>query len=195
MKRASARRHHYVPRCYLKAFSVLRKGNKHAIQVFDRKDGKAYPASIEKVAVERDFNTVHVEGLDPDAFEKAAADFESELAPALGRIIDNRSLQDPDDMGLLLNFIASMAIRNPRLRENSREFHERIAKKIMHLALATPERWASQVKKLNLSADLQTVSYEEMKEFIAGSVYDRRPNRTTHQTRGRRLRKSPANDV
>jgi hypothetical protein len=114
---------------------------------------------------------VHVEGLDPDAFEKAAADFESELAPALGRIIESRSLQDPNDLGLLLNFLAWLATRNPRLRENVRDFHERIAKQIMHLALATPTRWASQVKKLNLPTDQEAVTYEEMKRFVGRDEY------------------------
>jgi hypothetical protein len=165
-----ARRHHYVPRCYLKAFSVPRK-NKQTIQVFDRKNGKTYSAAIENVAVERDFNTVHVEGLDPDAFEKAAADFESELAPALGRIIESRSLQDPNDTGPLLNFIAWLAIRNPRLRENVRDFHEQIASRIMNLALATPERWANQKKKLKLSEDLEAVPYEKLKAFAERKDY------------------------
>lgn len=166
-----ARRHHYVPRFYLKVFSLPRKANKQTIQVFDRKEGKTYPAALENVAVERDFNTVHVEGLDPDAFEKAAADFESELAPALGRIIESRSLQDPNDTGLLLNFIAWLAIRNPRLRENVRDFHEQIARRIMNLALATPERWANQKKKLKLSADHEAVTYEDMKTFVERKDY------------------------
>jgi hypothetical protein len=166
-----ARRHHYVPRCYLKGFSTLRKANKQTIQVFDKKNGKAYPAAIENVAVERDFNTVHVEGLDPDALEKAAADFESELAPALGRIIESRSLEDPNDTGLLLNFIAWLATRNPRLRENVRDFHERIARQVMNLALATPQRWSNQKKKLNLSEDQEAVTYEEMKAFVERKDY------------------------
>jgi hypothetical protein len=58
-----ARKHHYVPRCYLKNFSVRRKKGKPQVQVFDKKDGRAFPSAIDNIAAERDFNTVNVEGI------------------------------------------------------------------------------------------------------------------------------------
>ena len=119
-----ARRHHYVPLCYLKAFSVERKKDKRQVQVFDKKERKTYRTATENVALERDFNTVEAEGLEPDVFEKAAAKFEDELAPALERIIAAQSLQqDADDYAILLNFVTLLALRNPRQRETVRDFH------------------------------------------------------------------------
>jgi hypothetical protein len=146
-----ARRHHYVPRCYLKGFSVPRKG-KPQVQVFDKVLRKAFATAIDNVALERDFNTVKVDGLEPDAFEKAMASFEGELASSLERIIAAQSLENMDDRATLLNFITFLALRNPRQREMMRDFHERVAKQIMNVALATPERWAHQVKPIFYSA-------------------------------------------
>jgi hypothetical protein len=165
-----ARRHHYVPLCYLKAFSVEQKKDKWQVQVFDKKERKTYRTATENVALERDFNTVEAEGLEPDVFEKAAAKFEDELAPALERIIAAQSLQqDADDYAILLNFVTLLALRNPRQRETVRDFHERVAKQIMNVALSTPERWAHQVKKATVGGFLKTdadASYATMKKFV-----------------------------
>jgi hypothetical protein len=120
--------------------------------------------------LERNFNTVEAEGLEPDVFEKAMAKFEGELAPALERIIAAQSLQqDADDYATLLNFVTLLALRNPRQREMVRDFHERVAKKIMNVALSTPERWAHQVKKATLAGFLKPdadTSYATMKKFV-----------------------------
>jgi hypothetical protein len=52
-----ARRHHYVPRCYLKAFSVERK-NKRQVQVFDKKTRRTFASATDNVALEGNFNTI-----------------------------------------------------------------------------------------------------------------------------------------
>ncbi len=41
---------------------------------------KTFDCGINKVALERDFNRLDIEGIEPDAFEKAMASFESEAA-------------------------------------------------------------------------------------------------------------------
>jgi len=83
----TARRNHYVPQSYLKGFTVERKKKKRQITVFDGKDRKVFITAIDNVALERDFNRVELEDFEPDAFEKAMAGFESEISPALDRII------------------------------------------------------------------------------------------------------------
>jgi hypothetical protein len=169
-----ARRHHFVSRCYLKGFSAARRKGKPQVQVFDKGTHKTFPAAIDNVALERDFNTIHVEGLSSDAFENVMASFESDLGPALERIVATQSLKNEDDRAILLNFIAFLALRNPRQRELMRDFQERVAKQIMNLALATPERWANQVKKATQAGFLKpspASSYENMKKFIEEGNY------------------------
>jgi Protein of unknown function (DUF4238) len=54
-----ARRHHYVPKCYLNSFSVESDGKKkRELFVFDAVDRKRFRTVPANVALERDFNTI-----------------------------------------------------------------------------------------------------------------------------------------
>jgi Protein of unknown function (DUF4238) len=122
------------------------------------------------VALERDFNRVEIDGLAPDAFESAMAGFESEISAALDRIRTTLSISEADRIALI-NLICALALRNPRLRETMRDFHEHVAKLVLDVSLATPERWAAQVKKAREAGYLKDVpkvaelSYEQMRKF------------------------------
>src|SRR5262245_3301546 len=69
-KLMTARRHHFVPQCYLKEFAVPRKKGAPEVIVFDRIGRKTYRQRINNVGFERDFNRIDFEGLKIDAFEK-----------------------------------------------------------------------------------------------------------------------------
>jgi hypothetical protein len=169
-----ARRHHFVPQCYLKNFAVPRKKGAPEIVVFDRIGHKSYRQGINNVAFERDFNRVDVEGVDIDAFEKAMSKFETDLEPVLQRIIQAESLENQDDRATLLAFIGLLVMRNPRLRENIRGFHERVSKIIMDLSLATPQRWNHQVEAAKAAGYMRPdtdADYARMKAFIDGGRY------------------------
>jgi Protein of unknown function (DUF4238) len=168
-----ARRHHYVPRFYLKAFAVPRK-RKSQTTVFDRVERKHFQTAIENVAAERDFNRVELDGVAPDAVESAMASVESELSPAIERIGSTGAFKDNDDRASLLNLIGLLHLRNPRLRETIRGFHERVAKMIMSIVVATPECWAYQVKKATEEGYIEpeaNIDYETMKEFVGREEY------------------------
>jgi hypothetical protein len=141
-----ARRHHYVPQCYLKGFAVARKKT-HQLVVFDCKSGTTFKAPTEKVAVERDFNRVEIEGHAPDAIEQGMSELETRVASALDRIIATRSIRREEDRSYLFNLIGLLALRNPGQREIWRDFREQMVKRIMYLATETPQRWASQIAK------------------------------------------------
>src|SRR4051812_2922984 len=112
----TARRHHYLSQCYLKGFAQpRRRGKSHHILVFDR-NGKTFTTNIINVAAEKDFHRIDVEGQTPDAFEQGMARFESDLAPALSRISDAKSLTNEQDRIVLFNFVALLAAKNPRHR-------------------------------------------------------------------------------
>jgi hypothetical protein len=143
-----ARRHHYVPKCYLKSFAVENPVKKKPdVFVFDASSGKCFRTSTDNVALEKDFNTIDLEGHEPDAFEKAMASVENEIGPALTRIIEKRSLTDENDRILLLNLMGPLYIRNPRFREAKRSFHDRVQKMIMDVALSSKETWNSQIRQ------------------------------------------------
>ena len=168
-----AKRHHYLPQCYLKAFSKPKKrGRVQAIQVYDRA-GKTFNTNIINIATEKDFNRVNIEGQPQDVFEQGVAKFEAELAPALTRIIESKSLKDEKDKHLLLNFIAAASVRVPRQREQLRDFHEQIAYAILELAIATPERWEGQKKQMAEKGIVlgNDVPYEELRKSILDRTF------------------------
>jgi hypothetical protein len=170
----AARKHHYVPQCYLKLFSVSQKKIPQ-LTVFDRERKKVYKAGIDNVAAQRDFNAIDVEGMDADAFEKSMSGFETDLADALQRIVAARSLANPEDRAFLLNLVGLTAMRNPRLRETVRSGHEQVARLIMDQVLSSKERYESQVKKVREAGGLpesNKTSYEEMKRFVEGGQYE-----------------------
>lgn len=168
-----ARRHHYVPQFYLKGFTAERR-KKRQLVVFDGKDRKSYTTAIDNVGLERDFNRVEIEGLEADAFEKVMASFEGQVAPALDRIIAAGAIQSDEDRFALVNLICALSLRNPRLRETIRDFHERVAKQMLGLMLQTPERWAAQLEKIRQNGSVKdpaSVSHEDMKKFARGDKW------------------------
>ena len=143
-----ARRHHYVPRCYLNSFAVEvgKKKNKE-LSVFDVVERRFFQTAPENVALEKDFNSIDLEGHAPDVFEQAMASVESDIGPALTRIIEARSLDNEEDKTFLLNLIGLLHLRNPRFRELKRSFHERVAKMFLDIALSSKQMWDSQIKR------------------------------------------------
>jgi len=170
----TARRHHFVPQCYLRSFAVPRKAGKYQLHVFDRQTGKTFQTATENIALERDFNRVDVEGHPSDALEAGLAAFEGQLAPALERTRDAAAFQSDEDKNLIFNLIGNLGLRNPRWRESMRQFHEDSTKAMMDLALASKERWDGQIRKAvqnNAFAEKPEITYEEMKEFHEGDQY------------------------
>jgi Protein of unknown function (DUF4238) len=169
------RRHHYVPKCYLESFSVRNdKKNKSELYVFDAVGRKSFQTAPDNVALQKDLNTIDLEGHAPDAFELAMASVESEIGPALTRIVAARSLANEEDRTLLLNLIGLLHIRNPRLRERFRDFRERVAKMILSVALSSRQMWESQVKKAQDAGFIQRevdTDYAKLKEIYKPADY------------------------
>ena len=86
--------------------------------------------------------------MDPDAVEKALAEFEGQVAPALERVKSAKSLGDKKDRDAIMNLISALAIRNPRQRSTINDFIGEIAQRVAEVGLATKERWESQVAQM-----------------------------------------------
>jgi Protein of unknown function (DUF4238) len=162
-----AKRHHFVPKCYLESFSVKNaKKKKSSLYAFDAMERKVFRAAPDNIALQTDFNTIDLEGHTPDAFENAMASVESDIGPALVRIVAAKSLMNEDDRTLLLNLIGLLHIRNPKQRERFRGVRERVAKGILDIALSSSQMWESQVKKAKeagyMPADADT-DYDKVK--------------------------------
>lgn len=170
-----AKRHHFVPKCYLESFSVKNPKKKRSnLYAFDAVDRKVFRPAPDNVALQTDFNTIDLEGHKPDAFENAMASVESHIGPALVRIVAAKSLKNEDDRIFLLNLIGLLHIRNPRLRERFRGFRDRVGKMILDVALSSPQMWDSQVRQAKeagyILADANT-DYDKLKRDYKSEDY------------------------
>lgn len=169
-EKSEPRRQHFVPQFYLRGFA----GEKDQLFVVDRPSKKTFRTAPKNVAAERDFNRVEVEGIAPNAVEKALAEFEGKVAPALERVRAAKSLANKEDRDAVMNMVCALAIRNPRQRATINDFVAELAQKIMDVGLANEERWESQVaqmKKEGVWDENADVSYEGIKKFIQDGKY------------------------
>lgn len=170
----TARKHHFISQCYLKGFAHYPE--KPKLFVVDAKARKTFSTQPGNVAHERDFHRVEIGGIDPDAVEKGLATLESEISPALERMTAAGRFSSDDDRALILNLAALFAVKNPRQRENRRDFTERVNKGIMRTVTATPERWKSQVDRLTTAGvwdrEKDDLRYEVMRDFVERDEYE-----------------------
>jgi hypothetical protein len=170
----TARRHHFIAQCYLRGFTANRKKQTRQLVVFDKTTRKSFRCATHNVALEKDFNRIDLEGVEPDAFENAMAQFEGLLGPALQRVGQGGSIKNETDRAILLNFIGLLTLRTPRMRERIRDFHERIAKTVLEIATATPERWDNEIAKARNAGYVSgssNPSHEQMRKFVEGDQY------------------------
>jgi hypothetical protein len=112
--------------------------------------------------------------MDPNAIEKALAEFEGKVAPALERVKTAKSLANKEDRDSVLNLICALAIRNPRRRATINDFIADLAQRVAELGLETKERWEGQIAQMKAAGiwdDSSNVSYEDMKKFIEERRY------------------------
>lgn len=166
-----ARGHHYISQCYLKRFT--RKGSKKSqLWVCDLANGHSFSTVPANVAKERDFN--RIEGLPPGELDNRLGVFETAADKALDTIEQARTLEDSEAWLHVLNLAALFAVRTPRMRESVREFHERVARTMMDLTLAKPERWESSVRQARAAGHLpadNNATYEQVKAFHERGEY------------------------
>lgn len=169
-----ARRHHFLPQCYLKGFGHPRKrGAFHNVIVFDR-SGKKFKTNILNIAVRRDFRRVDIEGHPPDVFENVMSTFEDDLGPAIDRICNAGNLKNTNDREILLNFIALISVHNPQFRERFRQFNEDVMNIILQMAISKKDVWENQIKKAREAGYLNGVEdmpYEELREYVKKRKY------------------------
>ena len=111
-----AKRQHYVPEMYLKAFA----GKNGQIGLFNAHDGKMVTrTSVDNVAVSARFNDMEIEGKRLSS-ESWLSEVEGNASPILNDLIEhpeNIELLSVDEEFLLARFIAALRFRTPAFRE------------------------------------------------------------------------------
>lgn len=163
-----ARNHHWVSQCYLKGFATPVSKNSN-LWAYDFADDHSFRPKPRGVAAKRDFNRIDIPGQPIDALEGALAEFETEVDAAIrATVAATDQFSSPDDFNVILNFIALLAVRNPRLRETHRDFRERTSKMIMNIVLSSKETYEHQVRKAKEAGFIDPdtdASYEDAKDF------------------------------
>ena len=169
----TARQHHYIPQWYLGGFTDTGTADGF-ITVHDLKENRDFRTRPQGVGSQRDFNRVEIDGIEPDFLEKSWSQFEGDASQAVGRILEVGSLDNKEDLSYLLNLIALLAIRNPRARELVNRSQEQILRMMGQMTLANKESYEKIVASARADGvDIpDSVSYEQMKDFIDRDEYD-----------------------
>ena len=180
MAKNEARHHHHIPQYYLRGFATG-SGAKARVTVAALKAQNFFETNPRNIGGEKDFLRIDIEGYAPDSLEKAMADFDAQGAAAIKNVSKSHSFEG-DDRIMILNLIALFAVRSPQMRENWRQFQERIMKMTMSMTLSTKDRWESQVRKMKVAGIeiSEDVTYEQLKEFHERGEYDITMNREWH---------------
>jgi Protein of unknown function (DUF4238) len=164
-KAAEPKRHHYVPRFYLSGFT----GAKERLFVVNRPTRHSFRTAPDNVAGENYFNRIEVAGMDPNALEKALAEFEGEVAPALERIKQAKSLAKEEDRAQLVNFMAAIALRNPWRREAISQMHDELTRRQLQAKFGTKEAWERSVAEMKVAGvwnEAAGVTFEDMQAAL-----------------------------
>src|SRR5262249_17366456 len=136
--------HHYIPQCYLLGF--VEDAERPRLFTIDLETRRTFSPNPKNIGAERDFNTYLLDGESKYNLEHAISLFEDELAPVL-RDFDQSAEFAGECRVLILNLIAALALRNPRMRATMESFVTEVCEMVLSLTLQTRERWESQVRR------------------------------------------------
>jgi hypothetical protein len=156
---------------YLRGFT----GAKGQLYAIDRPEEKWFRTTPDNVAKKKHFNRIEVPGMDPNVMEKALSEFEGEVAPALERIKASKSLAVQDDRSLLVNFMAAVALRNPRRREDLEKIISLAKRKDFVDRFGTKEKFEATVKEMKAKGswnDKAAITFEEMVGGVKEEDFD-----------------------
>ncbi|ATG36683.1 hypothetical protein PhaeoP23_02573 [Phaeobacter piscinae] len=170
---ATKANHHFIPQFYLRGFADG-VGRKARVFTFDSETRTTFKTLVRNVGSRRHFFRVEADGVDPNYVEDAMAKIEGEIALHLADVIQTKSFPTPEHFNSVMNLLANVSVRNPRLRGNMSQFHKDIVQRMTHLSLSSKEVWEGQVDQIReegipLKDD---ISYEDIKRFIESSDYE-----------------------
>lgn len=171
-KKATARRHHYLPQSYLARFTD--KGTEEGqFFVLEVESGRSFRTSPKNVAVELDFNRVDIEGHQPDAIENALSSLGQKAVQAIANTVATEEFPNDDDCNSILNLICLIAVRNPFVRKSFNHAREQLIHIIGDLLVSDKQLWEHHVRKARDNGEniSDSISFEEMKRFIEERNY------------------------
>jgi hypothetical protein len=170
---ASKANHHYIPQFYLRGFSTG-AGRQSQLFVFDSDNHKSFTTLVRNIGSKRHFNRVEAIGVGPNHIEDEMANIENEIAPHLLQVIEAKAFPTAEHFNSIMNLIALLSVRNPRLRGRMSDSHREIVERIMSMSVSSKQIWESQIKKIreNGIPVNEQMTYEDMKRFNNDGNFD-----------------------
>lgn len=161
-----ARNHHYVPACYLKHFAIPQDRYEGELYVYDRSSGRKFRNSPHNSATQRDFYSVEIEGESPALVEGEYAQLEARFAPTLAAVVERGTLPtDVTAMREVLAFVASQAVRTPRVRQLQQRFYGDV--QMRHVQMLAGNRPAFMRQLREMDGEVSKTSDEEAERMFA----------------------------
>jgi hypothetical protein len=161
-QQSEARRHHFVPVCWLAGFTETgdRDGQ---LWVTDFRRRKQWATSPGNAGFIRDFYRLSDEQLDAVLVEKGLSQIEGVIAPILKSI--DKDMRDPyaDEIDALLYFIAIQWARVPAFRPAMLRLFESFARDDLGRMLESKESWERGLTEAGIPLDTPGADYERTK--------------------------------
>ena len=122
--------------------------------VHDLKEQKTYEANTRNVCAQRDFMRFDFNDRAPDWLENELGKLESNAVTAIRDVASSGDFRG-GNRNHILNLMAVLAVRSPEQRESMRDFHARVAERMLDLLLENKEDW----EKHKRDMEQETVCY------------------------------------
>ncbi len=133
--------------------------------VHDFKENRTYEANTRNVCAQRDFMRFNFNDRAPDWLENEFGKLESNAVTAIRDVALSGEFSGAN-RNHVLNLMALLAVRSPAQRENMRDFHARVAERMLDLLLENEEDWENHKRDMELETGKKSpVTYEEARDF------------------------------
>jgi len=162
---AKIKKHHYIPRFYLKGFTLTKKSS---LIVFDKKDNSFYQSSISNIAMENNYYSfLQPNGeKDQESFEKFFNTIETKASEIIISVKKQKKLTE-EEIDWFSIFIALFRLRVPKWRRFTEEVILRIFEKFAREMVIDPERLKSIVDRFEEnSGEIFDIPLDKLREMI-----------------------------
>ena len=142
------------------------------LYVLDQRQRRQWKSTPAKSAYQKGFHTIATKADgDPMVVERTLGEIESKCSRVIRHVIDDRKLPDGDDLDILVNFVALMAVRVPAIRSTISGFIDTVSKKVTRAMLGSERGWQQFKRAYEASGQEADFTREEMKAFVDSDDY------------------------
>lgn len=171
-------KHHYISKFYLKGFTKS-GASKQTLFAYDKVKKHYFKSNPKDICFIKNFNKISF----PEKeyiVETEQAKMESIIAVSFKEVIETKSNPNEEQLTHILNFIALISLKHPRMRSVFDKLYKDMTDKITMMTMETEERYISSCIQAGISEN-DIIPYEEQKAFVFDkSRYEIEINQEVH---------------